>query len=129
MQQYDTGDTLGPEQAGQKIDDEDSRSNAIDAAFGVHLLSSRNTGEVGIDDSQAPGFGSYADRSMFGQRLTDPSIFPIFSSDDYDEVISGSVVAVEEIRNEAHEAEALRDNDEFIFDTELLKEVLLVLLR
>ena len=62
---------------------------------------------------------------MLCQRLANPYILAIISSDEQDEVVSGGVVRVEEVRDYAQQAEAAREDDKLIFLAQLFEDVLL----
>ena len=63
---------------------------------------------------------------MFGEGLTDPCVFPVFCTDDDDQVVPCGIVGVGEIGDEADEAQAAGQDDELIILSELLEELLLV---
>lgn len=52
---------------------------------------------------------------MLCQRLANPHILAIVGSDEQDEVVSGGIVRVEEVRDYAQQAEAAREDDKLIF--------------
>lgn len=66
---------------------------------------------------------------MFGQSLSQPAILSFFSANYDDEVVPSRIVGMEKIRDKAHQAQTTGEDDELIFCTELLEEVLLVLLQ
>jgi hypothetical protein len=65
---------------------------------------------------------------MLGQRLANPHILAVVGADEQYEVVSGSIVGVEEIRYYAQEAEAARKEDELILLAQFVEDVLLKLL-
>ena len=62
---------------------------------------------------------------MFGQRLSNPHILAFFGANKQDEIVTGGVVGVKEVRDYAQEAEASREEDKLIFLAQLLENVLL----
>ena len=65
---------------------------------------------------------------MLGQRLTNPHILAVIGSNKEYEVVTSGIVRVEEIGDNAQEAEATRKEDELIFPAQLIEDVLLELL-
>jgi hypothetical protein len=62
---------------------------------------------------------------MLGQRLANPDILAVFGANEQYEVVSNGIVRVEQIRDYAQQAEAPRQEDEFIFFAQLSEDVLL----
>ena len=62
------------------------------------------------------------------QTLPNPSVLPLIRPDNDDEIISCSVVGMEEVHDKAQEAETARQYDELIFGSGFCKQVLLVFL-
>jgi hypothetical protein len=62
---------------------------------------------------------------MLCQRLANPHILAIVGSDEQDEVVSGGIVRVEEVRDYAQQAEAAREDNKLIFLAQLFEDVLL----
>jgi hypothetical protein len=65
---------------------------------------------------------------MLSQCLSNPAILSVFGPDNDYQVVSGRIVRVEEVVDQAHQPKAAGENDELIFGSELLEQILLVLL-
>ena len=128
MQHDQAGDGVWAQQTRQQINDENSRRDAKDSTAGIHLFARADALKVGIHDRETASLGRRADGGVLGQRLADPSILAVLGADDDDEVVPGRVVRVQQVGDEAHEAEAAREHNELIFGPELLEERLLVFL-
>ena len=62
---------------------------------------------------------------MLSQSFSDPSILSVVCSDYHNQVVPGSIVRVEEVGDNAQEAETTRHDNELIFVAELSEYVLL----
>jgi hypothetical protein len=62
---------------------------------------------------------------VLGQCLPDPGVLTVLGPDDEDEVVACSVIAVQKVGDEPHQAQAPREDDELIFGADLLEEILL----
>lgn len=51
---------------------------------------------------------------MLSERFADPHILAFVRADKEDEIVSGSIVGVKEVRDYAQQAEAARKKDELI---------------
>jgi hypothetical protein len=65
---------------------------------------------------------------MLCERFANPIIFAVFSADEDDETISGSVVGVEKVCDDFEETETAGKDDKEIFGAEEVVQVLLELL-
>ena len=65
---------------------------------------------------------------MLGQGLADPDILAIVGPHEEYKVVPDGIVRVEEVRDYAQKAEAAREEDELIFLTQFVEDVLLELL-
>ncbi|GJC97293.1 hypothetical protein ColKHC_06119 [Colletotrichum higginsianum] len=128
VQNNETRDFLGIEEIGQKVDNQNARRDAEYATAGVHLFSRANTGEVSVDDREAPGAGGHADRGVLSQRLSNPVVFAIIGPDKNNEVVACSVVGMKQIRHEPHQTQTAGEDHQLIFIPQLLEEALLVFL-
>lgn len=62
---------------------------------------------------------------MFGKRFANPYVLTLFSAYEKYEVITGGIVRVEEVGDDAQEAEAARKYNELIVVSQFLEDVLL----
>jgi hypothetical protein len=62
---------------------------------------------------------------MLSQRLANPDILAVLGTNEQYKVVSSGIVRVEQIRDYAQQAEASRQEDEFIFIAQLSEDVLL----
>lgn len=63
------------------------------------------------------------------ERFANPVVFAIFSADEDDETVSGSIVGMEEIGDNFEEAESAGKDEENVFRAEEIVEILLELLE
>lgn len=125
VQQDETGDGGGIENTGKQIDDENLRSDAVDTAAGIELLTILNAHELSADESQAAAVVGVVDDGMLSESLADPAIFEFVGSDEDDEVAASGIVRVEEVYDDTEQAEAAGDDDQLIFLAQLAEDVLL----
>lgn len=62
---------------------------------------------------------------MFRECLPKPAIFTVFRSNEQDQIVTSSVVGVEEIGDDAQQTEAAREDEKRIFVPELMEYALL----
>jgi hypothetical protein len=62
---------------------------------------------------------------MLSHGLANPHILAIVGPNEQHKIISGGIVRVKEVRDYAQEAEAARKEDELIFLTQFVEDVLL----
>lgn len=100
---------------GQKVNDENSRSNAEDATLGVHFLSTigqlsalssssltapcPNAHHIRIDLTQAPRSRRPADGGMFCQCFTNPPILSFVGSNNDHQTVPSSIVGMKQVRD------------------------------
>lgn len=62
---------------------------------------------------------------MLRERLANPHILALVCADEQDEVVSGGIVGVEQVRDYAQKAEAAREEDQLILFAQLFEDLLL----
>lgn len=83
---------------------------------------------VCIDQAQAFGGWSSAHGGMFSQCLSNPPIFSLVCADNNDEVVSSSIVGMQEVGDKTKESKATREDNKLILVGEFGVEVLLIFL-
>lgn len=66
---------------------------------------------------------------MLRQGLSNPAIFSLFRPNDYYQIVSGSIVAVQQVGDQSQEPEAPGQDDKRIVASELPEQMLLVFLE
>jgi hypothetical protein len=66
---------------------------------------------------------------MLSQRLANPDILAIIGAHEQNQIVAGGVVRMEQVGNDAQQAEPARKEHEFIFLSQFLEDVLLEFLR
>jgi hypothetical protein len=65
---------------------------------------------------------------MFREALSNPAIFALVCAEDDNQIVTSSVVGVQEIRDYAQEADTASKDDELVFFAEFFEDVLLEVL-
>ena len=103
MKHHKPRNSLRIQQAGQQVDNKDSRRDTKDSSLSIHLLSGADAHDVRIDHTKPSGLGRHADGRVLRQRLPNPSILPFICPDYQYEVVTSRIVGMEEVRYESKE--------------------------
>jgi hypothetical protein len=58
---------------------------------------------------------------MFRQRLANPAILTLLGANNHDQVVAGRIIGVQEIGDEAHQAQATGKDHQLIIGTDFLE--------
>jgi len=113
------------EQSRQKVYDEDSGSDGTYPSALIHSLALRHIRHVRVHQLHTTALCTARNGSMFSQRLAHPVILPILSADEDDKVVTRGIVRVQEIGDEAEEAQSPGEYEQLVFGAERVEDVLL----